>query len=151
MAPSELLIIYVVRSRIGNSPRHFSSSSILQSSIGKLLGTDLSPHKVAQRNEDKPGYSRFQRDTQTGDPPSRDENCGQRRKSKNRTPRPTRSKPQRRFYPLRCSAPKRKMRNKNHLPNKNAAEERRSQHVNICRETNDSRRSPRTFPRWIPV
>src|ERR1700761_7504742 len=28
IAPSELLIIYVDRSRIGNSPRHFNSSSI---------------------------------------------------------------------------------------------------------------------------
>src|SRR4029077_9910946 len=131
MAPSELLIIYVVRSRIGNSPRHFSSSSILQGSLGNLRRTDLPPHKVAQRNEHKPGNSCEQSDAKTRDPPRGNKYCGQCRESKNRTPRPARGKPQGRFCPVRGAPAKRKMRDEYHLPHKNAAKKRRPQHVDV--------------------
>src|SRR5580704_12236395 len=132
MAPKELLIIYVVRSRIGNSPRHFSSSSISQSSIGNLVRPDLSPHKVAQRNEHKPGDPCDQRDAQTGYPPSRNQYCSEPDESENRTPRSARSKAHRRLRPLRGMPAKRKVRDKDHLPDKNAPEECRPQHVYIC-------------------
>src|SRR5260370_23097879 len=116
---------------MGNSPRPFSTSSILQSSIGNLLRTDPSPHKVAQRNEHKPGDSRDQRDAQARYPPRRNQQGGEPRKSESRTPRPSRSKPHQRFFQLRGSATKRKVRDKNHLPDKNSPKKRTTQHIDI--------------------
>src|SRR5579859_6585709 len=130
MAPSELLIMYVVFSRIGNSPRHFKSSSILQGSIEILLGTDLSPHKVAQRNEHKPGDSSLEGDAQAGDPPCGNKHRRERCESESGTPWPARRKTEWRLRPLGSLPAKHKVGHENHLPDKNAAEERRSQHVN---------------------
>ncbi|PYU06496.1 MAG: hypothetical protein DMG34_05930, partial [Acidobacteria bacterium] len=78
IAPSELLIKYVVRSRIGNSPRQLSSSSMRCGSRSRLGALKLSPNKVTHGKEDEPRRAGKKSDVEVRDPPGGNE-YGQQR------------------------------------------------------------------------
>src|ERR1700674_1180068 len=120
--------MYVVRSKIGNSPRHFRSSSIERPSTPGSSGAGLSPHKVAQRYEGQPGRASLKRYTKAGDPPRRDENPEKGRKAKQRAPRTGGREVQYRFSRASIGAPERQMCYQNHDPNERPAEECHADH-----------------------
>src|SRR5690348_5908971 len=64
--------MYVVRSRIGNSPRHFRSSSTGRFSTGRYAGISSTPPKVAHRKDCEPGDPGEKGDAKAVDPPGRE-------------------------------------------------------------------------------
>src|SRR6266849_10450439 len=84
IAPNELLIRYVERSRIGNSPRHFSRSSMITHSNDSTAG--LPPSKIAQGNEKQPWQPGGERDAKSRHPPGRNEHSAKSEGTKQRSP-----------------------------------------------------------------
>src|SRR5712664_1797111 len=132
MAPNELLMRYVERSRIGNSPRHFSRSSMITHSNDSTAG--LPPSKIAQGNEKQPWQPGGERDAKSRHPPSRNEHSAESEGTKQRSPVAARTEARRRPWQPQDSPAKCQVGDENHQPHKNAAEKSGPEHVHVsCR------------------
>src|ERR1700735_3640299 len=127
IAPSELLIMYVVESRIGTPSRHLSNSSIVLSlgmfSFAAFFFRAARPQKIAQSDYPQPRQSPINRDFHSRNPPRRDQRAENRQQPRHRSPGAAWRKPYRQFAPFASEfSSECQMRQKNNEPAEKSAE-----------------------------
>src|SRR5258708_39961652 len=87
------------------------------------------PREVGEGDEQEPRHAGFERDFEFGDPPGGNEDGGEGEETEQGGPRPWRSKTQVGYSRTLEALAENKVRDKNHQPDEQSAEECRADHV----------------------